>query len=32
LERQLIAAISQIEALDSIEGEVVRIRMESLAG
>ncbi len=32
LERQLIAAISQIEALDSIEGEVVRIRVESLAG
>jgi homoserine dehydrogenase len=32
LERQLIAAISQLEALDSIEGEVVRIRVESLAG
>jgi homoserine dehydrogenase len=32
LERQLIAAIAQLEALDSIEGEVVRIRVESLAG
>jgi homoserine dehydrogenase len=32
LERQLIAAIAQLEALDSIDGEVVRIRVESLAG
>lgn len=32
LERQLLAAIAQLEALDSIDGEVVRIRVESLAG
>lgn len=32
LERQLVAAIAQLEALDSIDGEVVRIRVESLAG
>ncbi len=32
LERKMQAAIEQIEALDSIEGGVTRIRMESLAG
>ena len=31
-ERLVASAIAQIEALDSIEGEVVRIRVESLAG
>ncbi|HET8710905.1 MAG TPA: ACT domain-containing protein, partial [Spongiibacteraceae bacterium] len=31
-ERLIASAIAQIEALDSIEGEVVRIRVESLAG
>ena len=31
-ERQLVAAVAQLEALDSIDGEVVRIRVESLAG
>ena len=31
-ERLIASAIAQIEALDSIEGEVVRIRSESLAG
>ena len=29
-ERKLAAAVAQLEALDSVEGEVVRIRMESL--
>ena len=32
VERQLVAAVAQLEALDSIDGEVVRIRVESLAG
>jgi homoserine dehydrogenase len=31
-ERRIVAAVGQLEALDSIDGEVVRIRMESLAG
>ncbi|MFT3930263.1 MAG: homoserine dehydrogenase [Spongiibacteraceae bacterium] len=31
-ERLIASAIAQIEALDSIDGEVVRIRVESLAG
>jgi homoserine dehydrogenase len=31
-ERRLAAAVTQLEALDSVDGEVVRIRMESLAG
>lgn len=31
-ERLVASAIAQIEALDSIDGEVVRIRVESLAG
>jgi len=31
-ERRMAAAVGQLEALDSIQGEVVRIRMESLAG
>jgi homoserine dehydrogenase len=31
-ERLIASAIAQIEALDSIEGDVVRIRVESLAG
>jgi homoserine dehydrogenase len=31
-ERQLVAAIAQIEIMDSIRGKVVRIRVESLAG
>lgn len=32
VERDLVAAVSQIEALDSIEGNVTRIRVESLDG
>lgn len=31
-ERRLVGAVAQIEALDSIDGDVVRIRVESLAG
>lgn len=31
-ERQMVAAVGQLEALDTIQGEIVRIRMESLAG
>jgi homoserine dehydrogenase len=31
-ERLIVDAVAQLEALDSIEGKVVRIRMESLAG
>jgi homoserine dehydrogenase len=31
-ERRLMGAVGQIEALDSIDGDVVRIRVESLAG
>lgn len=30
IEKQIIAAIKKIEALDSINGKVVRIRVESL--
>ncbi|NKN32469.1 homoserine dehydrogenase [Marichromatium bheemlicum] len=32
LERQMNAAIAQIEALDSVQGAVTRIRMETLSG
>ena len=32
LERQMNEAIARIEALDSVKGEVVRVRMENLAG
>lgn len=31
-ERLIVEAVAELEALDSIEGSVVRIRMESLAG
>ena len=32
IEKDLISAVTQIEALDTIEGDVIRIRVESLAG
>ncbi|MBK1645344.1 homoserine dehydrogenase [Thiocapsa imhoffii] len=32
IERQMNTAIAQIEALDSVQGEVTRIRMETLSG
>ena len=32
IERDLVSAVSQIEALSTIEGDVTRIRVESLAG
>ena len=32
IERQMNEAIARIEALDSVQGEVTRIRMETLSG
>ncbi|MBK1709138.1 MULTISPECIES: homoserine dehydrogenase [Marichromatium] len=32
LERQMNAALAQIEALDSVQGEIIRIRVEMLSG
>ncbi|MCF1183517.1 homoserine dehydrogenase [Marichromatium gracile] len=32
LERQMNAALDQIEALDSVQGEIIRIRVEMLSG